>query len=79
VQVLASALLWAAGLAVVVASARMGHPGWWPERLAGCGLLGAVVVGPATLAGVAFLGLTLAGLLARLAWSARHVARVVLR
>ena len=76
---LASAVAWAAGLAVVLASARVGRAGWWPERLAACGLLGAVVVGPTTLAGIAFLALAAAGALSRLTWAVRRLGRVVLR
>lgn len=76
---LAAALAWVAGFAFVLASARVGRSNAWPERLAGCGLLGAIVVGTTTLAGIVFLTLALIGGLGRLVWVIRRLARVVLR
>ena len=63
---------WLAGLALVA-----GLPGgrWRPERLAGCGLLGATAAGVDTPAGVAFLTVAAVGIAVR-GWRA---ARVLMR
>ncbi|OWK44424.1 hypothetical protein [Fimbriiglobus ruber] len=75
----AAAAAWAGGLSVVLALAVWGRRGLWPERLAGCGILGAMAIGSATPAAAVFWCVAGAGVLARLARVARRVARAVTR
>jgi hypothetical protein len=70
---LARAAVWVAGLAAMLALARWGGRGWWPEVLAGCGLLGVVAVG------AVFWAVVAVGAAARIGWLARRVARVAMR
>ncbi len=69
----AVAVGWGAGLAAVLALASWGGRGWWPEVLAGVGLLGVAAVG------VVFWPVVTVGLAGRLGWLARRVAGVVMR
>lgn len=76
--ILASAV-WLAGLFVVTCLTAWGHAGWWPERLAGCGLLGLVFVSVWTPIGVIFALMALVGWAFRFTWSIGRFARVVSR
>ena len=75
----AAAAVWSLGLFVVGWLSVWGHRGWWPERFAGCGLLGLAVVGLDSAAGVVFAGLVLVGWTFRCSWSIGRLTRAVAR
>lgn len=74
-----AAAVWLVGLLAVALLTIWGHQGWWPERIAGCGVLGLAAAGVASPIGWAFGALAIVGWTARVAWSIGRVARVAVR
>lgn len=72
-------LVWLVGLILVGWLAGWGHPDWWPERLAGVGLLGLAIIGLGSTTGFVFAAMVIVGWAFRCSWSIRRLARAVSR